>query len=76
MFIQGRDFDRILDECDKGINLCNKFDYDILMGESQKLLVEFESIKLKAKAKKNKTSALDLKEEIEKSKNFDQKVLV
>ena len=46
------------------------------MGESKKLLVEFESIKLKAKAKKNKTSALDLKEEIEKSKNFDQKVLV
>lgn len=52
LFIQGKDFDRITAECDKGIELCNKFDYEILMGEAVKLKIEFEGIKLKAQAKK------------------------
>ena len=39
------------------------------MGEAVKLKVEFEGIKLKAQAKKQRKSALDLKEELESSKN-------
>jgi|TARA_B110000285_G_C14678414_1_gene403572 hypothetical protein len=39
-------------ESEKGIELCNKFEYEILKGEATKLLVEFESIKIKAQAKK------------------------
>jgi hypothetical protein len=46
-----------------------------LKGESDKLLTEFQSINLKAQAKQQKKSALDLKEEQESIDDINTKVL-
>ena len=50
-------------ECEVGIKLCKNFTFELLFPETDKLKIEFEGIMLKATAKIQNMSALDLKEQ-------------
>lgn len=65
--MQGKDFDRVVKECDFGITLCRDYKPELLKPEAEKIAGEFANMKIKAEAKSKKTSALDLKEMIEKN---------
>ena len=61
------DFDRVDKECDKGCDLCSKYTFELLKPEAEKSAAEFRTMKLKARAKSSKTTALDLRETEDKA---------
>ena len=67
-----KDFSRCEKECDVGSDLCNRFTFDLLKAEARKNSIEFQTMKLKAQAKKNNTSALDMKELEEKAREAEK----
>ena len=61
LFMQGTDFDACITEVDKGIALCDTFEYAPLKPESVKMANEFISMRIKARARKQNTNALEIK---------------
>jgi hypothetical protein len=62
--MQGRNWDQVIAESEKGIKLCQDFKCAELMPEADKQGKEFANIKLKAMARQKNMSALDLREEL------------
>lgn len=67
LYMQGRNWDQVIAESDKGIKLCQDFKCVELMPEADKQGKEFANIKLKAMARQKNMSALDLREELNAS---------
>jgi len=65
LYMEGSDFKRVVTECEKGILLAKKIDFEGFKSEIDKLAGELEKTKIKAKAQLEDKSALDLREELE-----------
>jgi hypothetical protein len=72
IFMQGKDFERVMREADTGIKLCKEFTWAPLKGEADNMLTEFEGMKLKALARKDKTNALEIKDQYRKQKALEK----
>lgn len=69
LYMQGRDWDQVVEASEKGIQLCQDFKGGELMAEADKQGKEFANIKLKAMARSKNMSALDLREQLNASKD-------